>query len=48
MSTELPEKIVEKIEDFSKVEKLKVKRKKDGVMELEGKSGNLVFSVKVY
>ena len=48
MSTKSPEKIVEKIEDFAKVEKLKVKRKKDGVMELEGKSGNLVFGVKVY
>ena len=48
VSTELPEKIVEKIEDFAKVEKLKVKSKKDWCVELGGQSGNLVFGVDVY
>ena len=48
VSTELPEKIVEKIEDFAKVEKLKVKSKKDWGVELGGQSGNLVFGVDVY
>ncbi|KAL4610891.1 hypothetical protein ACB092_08G085200 [Castanea dentata] len=48
LSTESPEKIVEKIEDFAKVEKLKVKSKKDSGVELGGQSGNLVFCVDVY
>nr|POE92293.1 cbl-interacting serine/threonine-protein kinase 14 [Quercus suber] len=39
---------MEKIEDFAKVEKLKVKSKKDWGVELGGQSSNLVFGVDVY
>lgn len=47
VSSESPEKIIEKIEDMAKVEYLKVKRKKEWGMNLEGKYGNFVMGVEV-
>jgi carbon catabolite-derepressing protein kinase len=48
VSSELPENIVEKIEEFAKVENLRVKSKKDWCVELGGQNGNLAFGVDVY
>lgn len=47
VSSESPEKIIEKIEEMAKVEYLKVKRKKEWGMNLEGKYGNFVMGVEV-
>ncbi|KAJ4719189.1 Non-specific serine/threonine protein kinase [Melia azedarach] len=49
ISMELPEKLVEKVVEFAKVEKLRLKKKKkEWGVELEGYNGNLVLVVDVY
>ncbi|KAJ7964305.1 Non-specific serine/threonine protein kinase [Quillaja saponaria] len=46
--SESPEKIVEKVEEFAKAERLRVKKKKEGCLELEGQNGNAVIGLEVY
>ncbi|KAL5582874.1 hypothetical protein UlMin_015316 [Ulmus minor] len=48
VSAEAAEKIVEKVEVFGKVEKLSVKKRKEWMVDMEGKNGGLVIGVEVY
>ncbi|KAL5580546.1 hypothetical protein UlMin_012988 [Ulmus minor] len=48
VSAEAAEKIVEKVEEFGKVEKLSVKKRKEWMVDMEGKNGGLVIRVEVY
>lgn len=48
VSSEEPGKIVEKVEEFAKVEKLTVKKKKEWGLEVYGQNGNLVTVIEVY
>lgn len=48
VSYESPEKLVQKVEEFVKAEKLRAKRKKEWAFELEGQNGNFVVEVEVY
>ncbi|KAJ8768718.1 hypothetical protein K2173_023622 [Erythroxylum novogranatense] len=45
---EYPERVIEKVEEFAKTHKLRLKRKKDLGVELQGRSGNLMMEVEVY
>ena len=48
--TESPEKVVEEVEEYAKADDndLKVRKKKEWSVELEGEKGNLVIGVEVY
>ncbi|XP_031264272.1 CBL-interacting serine/threonine-protein kinase 11-like [Pistacia vera] len=48
VSREMPEKLIEKVEGFAKVEKLRVKRRKEWGVEMEGQKGNLQVRIEVY
>ncbi|XP_044496729.1 CBL-interacting serine/threonine-protein kinase 11 [Mangifera indica] len=48
VSTEMPEKVIETVEEFAKVEKLRLKRTKEWGVELEGQNGNLNAGIEVY
>ncbi|KAL5823869.1 hypothetical protein ACOSQ4_021769 [Xanthoceras sorbifolium] len=48
VSGESPEKLMERVEDFAKAEKLRVKRRKEWGIELEGQNGNLAMGIEVY
>ncbi|XWS74430.1 hypothetical protein CRYUN_Cryun02cG0215400 [Craigia yunnanensis] len=48
VSRETPEKLVEKVEEFAKGERLRVKRRKEWGVELEGQNGNFVIAIEVY
>lgn len=48
VSGKMPERLIEKVEEFAKVEKLKVKRKKEWGVELVGQNGNLHVGIEVY
>ncbi|KAJ4828919.1 CBL-interacting serine/threonine-protein kinase 11 [Turnera subulata] len=49
ISAEAPEKLVERVEEFVKRERnVRVKRRKDLGLELEGQNGNLALAVEVY
>ncbi|ONH99684.1 hypothetical protein PRUPE_6G043300 [Prunus persica] len=45
---ETVEKVVERAEAFAKAEKLRVRRKKEWGLEMEGQNGNLAIGVEVY
>ncbi|KAL6203541.1 hypothetical protein ACLB2K_027241 [Fragaria x ananassa] len=47
VSSETVETMVGRVEEFAKEEKLRVRRKKDWGMEMEGQNGNLVIGVEV-
>lgn len=48
VSRESPEKLVEKVEEVAKGESLRVKRRKEWGVELEGQNGNFGIAVEVY
>ncbi|GKV20796.1 hypothetical protein SLEP1_g30863 [Rubroshorea leprosula] len=48
ISAEPPLKLVEKVEEIAKSENLRVKKKKEFGVELEGRNGNLMMAVEVY
>lgn len=48
VSRESPEKLIERVEEFAKAENLKVKKKKEWGLGLEGYNGNLLLGVDVY
>ncbi|XVE58929.1 hypothetical protein DITRI_Ditri05aG0002500 [Diplodiscus trichospermus] len=48
VSSESPEKLVEKVEEVAKGERLRLKRRKEWGVELEGQNGNLGIAVDVY
>ncbi|KAJ6361062.1 hypothetical protein OIU76_015838 [Salix suchowensis] len=48
VSTESPENLMKKVEEFAKEERLRVKRRKEWGLEMEGQNGNLMISVEVY
>ncbi|PON66175.1 Calcium/calmodulin-dependent/calcium-dependent protein kinase [Trema orientale] len=48
VSTESPEGIVEKVVEFAKAERLRVKRKKEFGIELEGQNGKFGMGIEVY
>lgn len=48
VSSESPEKIMEKVEEIAKEERLVMKRKKECGVELEGQNGNFGIAVEVY
>ncbi|KAJ9167472.1 hypothetical protein P3X46_022123 [Hevea brasiliensis] len=48
VSSESPEKLVQKIEEFAKAERLRTKRKKEWAFEIEGRNGNFALEVEVY
>lgn len=48
VSTEMPEKVIETVEEFAKAEKLRLKRRKEWGFELEGQNGNLYAGIEVY
>ncbi|XP_044486973.1 CBL-interacting serine/threonine-protein kinase 11-like [Mangifera indica] len=48
VSKEMPEKLIEKVEELAKVEKLKVKRRKQWGVELEGQNGNIQIAIEIY
>ncbi|GAV58634.1 Pkinase domain-containing protein/NAF domain-containing protein [Cephalotus follicularis] len=48
VSGESPERIVERVDEFAKTEKLRVKNKKECGVELEGWNGNLIIVIEVY
>ena len=48
VSRETPEKLVEKVEEVAKGERLRVKRRKESGVELEGPNGNFGIAVEVY
>ncbi|KAL3574575.1 hypothetical protein D5086_025188 [Populus alba] len=48
VSTESPENLMKKVEEFAKEERLRVKRRKELGLEMEGQNGNLMISVEVY
>ncbi|KAJ6421850.1 hypothetical protein OIU84_026886 [Salix udensis] len=47
VSTESPEDLVKKVEEFAKEERLRVKRRKEWGLEMEGQNGNLMLSVEI-
>ncbi|XP_050219200.1 CBL-interacting serine/threonine-protein kinase 11 [Mercurialis annua] len=47
VSTESPENLVEKIEEFAKTERLRAKRRKEWAFEIEGQNGNFVAEVEI-
>uniref|UniRef100_A0A2P2JEQ4 non-specific serine/threonine protein kinase n=1 Tax=Rhizophora mucronata TaxID=61149 RepID=A0A2P2JEQ4_RHIMU len=48
VSAEKPEKLVEKVKELAKAERLRVKKKKEWGLEIEGKNGNFLIEVEVY
>ncbi|KDP45721.1 hypothetical protein JCGZ_17328 [Jatropha curcas] len=48
VSSESPEKLIQKVQEFAKVERLMAKRKKEWAFDLEGQNGNFVLEVEVY
>ncbi|KAG8633697.1 CBL-interacting serine/threonine-protein kinase 11 [Manihot esculenta] len=48
VSSESPEKLVQKVEEFAKAERLRAKRKKEWAFEIEGRNGNFGMEVEVY
>ncbi|KAM1167110.1 hypothetical protein ACFX19_029703 [Malus domestica] len=48
ISEETVEKVMERVAEFAKAEKLRVRRKKDWGLEMEGQNGNLSIAVEVY
>lgn len=48
VSRESPEKLIERVEEFAKAENLKVKKKKEWGLGLEGYNGNLLLGVDVF
>lgn len=48
VSRDSPEKLIERVEEFAKAENLKVKKKKEWGLGLEGYNGNLLLGVDVY
>uniref|UniRef100_A0A5B6ZCI9 non-specific serine/threonine protein kinase n=1 Tax=Davidia involucrata TaxID=16924 RepID=A0A5B6ZCI9_DAVIN len=45
---EVPEKVIEKVEEVAKEENLTLKRRKEWGVDLEGQNGNLVVGIEVY
>ncbi|XP_038706938.1 CBL-interacting serine/threonine-protein kinase 11 [Tripterygium wilfordii] len=48
LSSESPEKVVEKAEELAKAENLRVKTRKEWGLEIEGRNGNLGIGIQVY
>lgn len=48
LSRESPEEIVAKIEEFAKTEKLRMKKRKELGLEIQGQNGNLVIGIEFY
>ncbi|KAH9668275.1 CBL-interacting serine/threonine-protein kinase 11 [Citrus sinensis] len=48
VSRDSPEKLIERVEEFAKAENLKVKKKKEWGLGLEGYNGNLLLGVDVF
>ncbi|KAA8549492.1 hypothetical protein F0562_001176 [Nyssa sinensis] len=46
--TESPEKIIEKVEEFAKGDNVKLKRRKEWGVDLEGQNGKFVIGIEVY
>jgi serine/threonine protein kinase len=47
VSTESPEDLVKRVEEFAKEERLRVRRRKAWGLEMEGQDGNLMLSVEI-